>query len=330
MANYSFYDIILKVNSQVSTYYLDNKVSASKSYPDISIGNQYDIGKIVEGYLYSLTGEITIKSIRNSSYSPSEAKWSLYVDLDQFTTISGKSILNGIKSNILNVYNYPSYILDNLITNSQALLTIGDDPSKSSLPVQSTATQSSNITQPGVTQSVVNTIIPIAQETSRGELNGPETINKDQKNTDGSFPGIKSITLPTLRVDPIKIEIPSGPNDKEEFTKGLGYLPFVWYNGYQIDYKDIKYLSLYHDGIIPKCKITFSDTLNIIKSKGFPLDDTKIQLFINAKSSNLKSIHLEFKVQNFIDNGSDNYTVLGTINIPELYLKKYKSYTRPS
>lgn len=201
---------------------------------------------------------------------------------------------------------------------------------KSITPVVA-ATQSSP--QPTVaTQSAptANPDQPVAQETSKGEVigsNNNSDANTNKKNPDGKFPGITSVSTPAIKLDPIKFDVPSGTKDKSEFIRGLGYLPFIWYNGYQINYTDIKYFALYHDGIIPKCKIIFNDTLNIIKSKGFPLDDTKIQLFLNSKSKNLKSIHLEFKIQNFQDNGGSAYTIFGTINIPELYLKKYNSYS---
>jgi len=200
-------------------------------------------------------------------------------------------------------------------------------------PTQSVATQSS---PPPVviapTQSAPPVVQdpnqPVAQETSKEEVIGSNDNNDKNKNADGKFPGITNIFASTLKLEPIKMKMPSNEEDRKEFVKGLGYLPFVWYNGYQINYTDIKYFSLYHDGIIPKCKIVFTDTFNIMKSSGFPLDDTKLQIFINAKSKNLKSIHMEFKIQNFQDNGGNGYTIFGTVNIPQLYLKKYKSYSK--
>lgn len=202
-----------------------------------------------------------------------------------------------------------------------------------STPTQQSATQSSPQPVVTATQSTppVDPNQPIAQETSKGEVIGSNDNNNpngNQKNSDGKFPGITSVSTPTIKLDPIKMKMPSNEEDRKEFTKGLGYLPFVWYNGYQINYTDIRLFSLYHDGIIPKCKIVFKDTFNIMKSSGFPLDDTKIQVFINAKSKNLKSIHMEFKVQNFQDGGDGTYTIFGTVNIPQLYLKKYKSYSK--
>lgn len=202
-----------------------------------------------------------------------------------------------------------------------------------SSPTQSSATQSSPQVVVAPTQSTppLAPNQPVAQETSKGEVigsNNNNNTNSNKKNTDGKFPGITSVSTPTIKLDPIKMKMPSNDADRKEFTKGLGYLPFVWYNGYQINYSDIRLFSLYHDGIIPKCKIVFKDTFNIMKSSGFPLDDTKIQIFINAKSKNLKSIHMEFKVQNFQDGGDNTYTIFGTVNIPQLYLKKYKSYSQ--
>lgn len=197
-------------------------------------------------------------------------------------------------------------------------------------PTQSTPiispTQSVPIISPTQSiSSIPDQLTPISQEVSKGEVSSDNT--QKSKNTNAKFPGITNIFEPSIKLDPIKFEVPVGVKDKQEFIRGLGYVPFVWYNGYQINYTDIKYLSLYHDGILPKCKITFVDTFSIMKSAGFPLDDTKIQIFINAKSKNLKSIHLEFKIQNFQDLGGNTYTMIGTINIPSVYLKGYNSYS---
>lgn len=200
---------------------------------------------------------------------------------------------------------------------------------KTQSATQSSATQSSpQVVGPTQSPPVQDPNQPVAQETSKEEVIGSNNNSNNQKNTNGKFPGITNVFNPTIKLDPIKMSMPSNDEDRKEFVKGLGYLPFVWYNGYQINYSDISYFALYHDGIIPKCKIIFKDTFNIMKSSGFPLDDTKIQVFINAKSSNLKSIHMEFKVENFQDNGNNTYTIFGTVNIPQLYLKKYKSYSK--
>lgn len=189
-------------------------------------------------------------------------------------------------------------------------------------------TQSVNVS---VTQSVPlvnnNGVGIVSQEVSKGEVVGSsDNISNDSKNPDGKFPGISVVDKPTIVVPPIHIDVPGSDQDKKELSTGLGYLPIVWYNGYQIDTRDLRYFALYHDGFIPKIKITFRDTLNIIDSDGFPLDDTKVQIFLNSRSKNLKSIHLEFKIQNFQDDGMGIYTFIGTINLSELYLKKYKSY----
>lgn len=193
-------------------------------------------------------------------------------------------------------------------------------------PTQSATQSGTQSAVQSATQSAPSDGI-VPQEVSKGEVTGnTNTSNSDSKTPEGSFPGTKKVDESKVEIPPIKLKTPSNEEDKKQFARGIGYLPFVWYNGYQIDARDIKYFALYHDGIIPKIKITFYDTMNIIESVGFPLDDTKVQIFLNSKSKNLKSIHLEFKIQNFQDNGGRSYTFVGTINLPELYLKKYKSY----
>jgi predicted chitinase len=190
------------------------------------------------------------------------------------------------------------------------------------LPIVSAPTQSQSI-QDDTSPPISTDQNPVPQEVSKGDSGQSDK----PKQKSGNFPGIKNIFGSTLKIDPINFKVPSSEKDKQEFIRGLGYLPFVWYNGYQINYTDIKYLSISHEGILPKCKLTFSDSMGLIKSNGFPLDDTKIEIFINPKSKNIKPIHIEFKVQNFQDVGGNSYTIGGIINIPEMYLKKYKSYS---
>ena len=118
----------------------------------------------------------------------------------------------------------------------------------------------------------------------------------------------------------------TGKNDKEKISKQLGYMPFVWYNGYQIAYQDIRKFSLYHKGMLPAVEITFLDTLGVLREDGFPNDDTSITVYLNSKSLNLRSIHMDFKILDFKDNGSNSYTVVGICDIPQIYLRKFSSY----
>ena len=62
-----------------------------------------------------------------------------------------------------------------------------------------------------------------------------------------------------------------------------------------------------------------------MKDKGFPLDDTKITIFLNPRSTLLNEVHISFKISKFsISQGVYNLT--GTIDVSSLYVKEFKSY----
>jgi putative chitinase len=162
------------------------------------------------------------------------------------------------------------------------------------------------------------------QQNSRGENESDQNVSN--KNTfNPSF--ITVIEKPSIVLNPIEIDSDLSEEGNKEFVEGLGYLPLIWYIGYQISTDDIKSLTLFHDGILPKVRFTFIDSFNLMKTYGFPQDDTTFQFFLNSRSLNLKSIHLEFKVEKFQDNGKGIYTILGTLNVPNFYYLQFKSYS---
>lgn len=160
------------------------------------------------------------------------------------------------------------------------------------------------------------------QDLGRQERTGE---NISIKNQNGSHIGIDNIFKNTYIPSDIKFNFPADSTSQREVAQNTGFLPFVWYNVYQISHYDIKYFLLSHDGIIPIIKIIFRDSLNIMKDKGMPLDDTKIKIFLNPRNSKLKPILLQFKISTFSINGSI-FTIGGVLDIDGLYTKKFKSY----
>jgi len=116
-------------------------------------------------------------------------------------------------------------------------------------------------------------------------------------------------------------------SDKAKFEKGLGFLPFVWYNGVQIDTKDVLNFKLYHNGILPTIDILFRDSYSFFREDGFPTDDSFITIYLNSRSINLRSIHMDFKIYDFKDIGDGTYRLTGICDIPQLYLRKFNSYS---
>lgn len=157
----------------------------------------------------------------------------------------------------------------------------------------------------------------IPQESTRGE---------DSKEVSGNRPIIAQIDKPTLVLAPIQYKTTNSKTDNNEIVTGLGLTPFLWYNSYQISQTDIISLELYYEDMVPKAVATFRDSLGFMKKEGFPLDDTKFEIFLNSGSKSLKSIHMKFKLSNFVENRNSSYTITGTIDLKDFYKIKYQGY----
>lgn len=153
----------------------------------------------------------------------------------------------------------------------------------------------------------------IPQEETRGE----------EPPANGTRPIIAQIDKPTILVPPMEFDKNVNDANAGLVADSIGAMPFVNYMGSPIQDRDISNLKLYHNGIIPKCTLTFMDSQNLMKKVGAPQEDSKFEIFINSKSNNLKSIHLKFKVETFKDMTEGQYNIVGTLDISELYRIKY-------
>ena len=132
-------------------------------------------------------------------------------------------------------------------------------------------------------------------------------------------------TTPDEKATNIKIVTPQDPAHQEEFIRGAGFYPVIHYNSILIDNSTIDYFSLYNDGFVPCIKLNFRDSSGMIKSKAFPLDDTKIKVFISSRANNLKSIILDFKISDF-SNYDGVMMINGVLDSSKLYIKAYNVY----
>ena len=174
----------------------------------------------------------------------------------------------------------------------------------------------SNLIEPtDVNITVISSDDIVPQEQTRGE----------EKPISGTRPIIAQIDKPTIKLKPIEFDGTNDKNDKE-VGAALGFVPFFWYNGYQVSPRDIKSLKVYYDGLVPKAMINFADSVGFMKKEGFPLDDTKFEVFLNSGSKNLKSIHMKFKLINFQENKGKSYTITGSIDLSDFYKINFKSY----
>lgn len=159
----------------------------------------------------------------------------------------------------------------------------------------------------------------ITQDKSRGD-------DKDDKKVDGTRPIIAQIDKPTIILKPIEFKTTDNEQDNAEIAVGLGFTPFFWYNGYQISSRDIRSLELWYEGLVPRASVVFADSVGLMKKEGMALDDTKFELFLNSGTQNLKSIHLKFKLLSIIENKNGSYTATGTLDLPDFYKIRFKSY----
>lgn len=188
--------------------------------------------------------------------------------------------------------------------------------------ILATASQSGS-TQSSGTQSSPDS--PSSNNQGRAARSGQDLDAQSNNNVSGNLTGITNIFGPTIYPDAIQFNAPDGQDVQKEILQGLGTFPFIWYNSYQIDITDIDFFSLYHDDDIPCIKIIFNDTIGLMKDTGFPLDDTKIKVFINPRTSQLKPIFMQFKIKTFTNNGN-KYTIGGIMDASNLYIQKYASY----
>ena len=172
------------------------------------------------------------------------------------------------------------------------------------------------------TITIKKPVDPIVE--SKKQDTAPDNADTKSQNQVDKIANVNE-TKPEEQATNIKIQTPNDPDYQSEFIRGVGFSPVIYYNSLLIDNSTIGYFSLYNDGFIPCIKLNFRDSSGTIKSKGFPLDDTKIKVFISSRSNNLKSIILDFKITNF-NNDDGSMMIDGILQSSKLYTKSYKNY----
>jgi len=138
---------------------------------------------------------------------------------------------------------------------------------------------------------------------------------------------IKRILEPKIKPKEITFEMPPDTAYQKEFIEGLGFLPFVWYNAFQIENQNISFFKLYTIENLPTLEISFKDVYGTMKNHGTPLDDSILTVYINPRTKNLKPIHMDFKIVSFSEL-SGIYKITGVVDVSPLYIKGYKSYSK--
>jgi predicted chitinase len=320
-----------------SGYYGGQSTNVDYNITNINTGDaiNVDLSKIPNGdpniavtTLKNIISDIFKNSSTTKTGLPATPNISLKIDerRDSVNTYTNTSLLGTIDPNFQNSGGWKlSYDLNSLTPPAPTQ----SSPTQSTTPTPVNPTQSIGPTQSGnPTQSNPSqSSIPTTQDQSREQrtLESPNTPK--EQNT--YVPNIVTLFQPTIKPEKIKFQVPNAPDQQKETAESLGNFPFVWYNGIQIEYTDISYFNLTTSSGIPQLKITFADTMGLLKDKGFPLDDTKVTVFLNPRTTLLKEVHLTFKIVKFSINAGV-FNITGLLDVNGLYVKNFKSYKNQS
>ena len=172
-------------------------------------------------------------------------------------------------------------------------------------------------------------------DSSKEEINDNTSAQQQQPQNEqpsdsGSDGNVTNVLKPTVKVTPIVVDVGSESQTKSEIANNLGFYPFVWYNGIQIQYEDIRTFNLSSTELLPTVTVTFFDSTGLIDQAGFPLDDTRLKVFLNPRKVGFKPILIEFKIVNFTITANKTYVVDGVMSINRFFLKKYEAYSKQS
>ena len=167
--------------------------------------------------------------------------------------------------------------------------------------------------------------VAAAEEVLEQEASGQE------EPISGTRPIIAQIDQPTKKLDPMTNTQPADNQPGEAITGTLGNLPFVYYSGNQIRPVDIQKLSIYYDQFVPKCMITFGDSLGLVNAPDTaPTSNSTIEIFLDSGSEQLKSVHLKFLIDQKKDNKNGTITIYGKLDLKEFYKVGFESLSGSS
>jgi len=173
----------------------------------------------------------------------------------------------------------------------------------------------------GTTFSVTVSGEPIEEQPQTGE----------DKPITGNRPIIAQIDEPRVKLKPMVHPASDNNIDNASIATSTGAIPFVYYDGTQINPVDIDNLELYYEDCVPKIRMTINDTTGRLRiAESNPIRDPKIQIFMNPGSSVLKFIHLQFIITSNSERKNGLLTIFGTLDIKGFYKKSTKSYKSTS
>lgn len=156
------------------------------------------------------------------------------------------------------------------------------------------------------------------------EISSNPIEQENNKSPDKNLPptkGIRTIKKPNVELNPITFDV---SNLNKEALDNIGQLPFVYFNGVQLDI--LEEFEIASKGFLPTIRLTFKDSYGKISSTRYPTDDNKVKVLISPRSSVLRPIFMEFKVIDIHKLEDNDYELSGVININPLLLQNTETF----
>lgn len=129
---------------------------------------------------------------------------------------------------------------------------------------------------------------------------------------------------------------PSGVEPKLSEMAGA-ISPFVVINGMKFAYDNIEYFELGMEEFLPSVIVIVKAKSGMFASKAFPKDGDVISVYVKSENKDFREIRQDFRITDVSGPPSDDqygqvgtFTIYGTLNLPDLFVDKFKSFAGKS
>lgn len=145
---------------------------------------------------------------------------------------------------------------------------------------------------------------------------------------------ITVLERPTIQLINLEINIEeTNENEKmEEHSRDVGKYPYVMIGSLNISVDDFVSFKLYNNQFLPKIELQFKDGTYKMIDPLFPIDNSKLSLFIKSNSETLMPVRMDFKITQFNpiknkegDNQDIIYSLTGILDVDYLYTTAFAS-----
>ena len=146
---------------------------------------------------------------------------------------------------------------------------------------------------------------------------------------------INVLDRPTIKLIELEINIEDTNEDEkmEEHSRDIGKYPYVQIGGLVISANDFINFKLFNNKFLPKIELQFRDATYKMIDPLFPIDNSKLSLFIRSNSETLMPVRMDFKITEFNpiknkdgDNQDIIFSLVGVLDVDYLYNTTFVSY----